>query len=211
MPSNHLVLSCPLLLLPSIFPSIRVFSSESALRIRCPKYWSFSFSISPFSEYSELISFWVDWLDLLTVQRTLKSLTLQFKSISSSALSFLYGPALTSIHDYWKNHSFSSGEDREIMSFLKVALCSQEERIQVWELKILHSWHPQQVCALAAWQMASLNTSCALLLFRLWGGLIHLPINYKFPTPLSSTPVFQKQIELENTGKDSISRRTSSA
>ena len=74
MPSNHLILCRPLLLLPSIFPSIRVFSNESALQIRSPKYWSFSFSISPSSEYSGLISFRMDWLDLLAVQGTLKSL-----------------------------------------------------------------------------------------------------------------------------------------
>ena len=74
MPSNHLILCCPLLLPPSIFPSIRVFSNESALRIRWPKYWSFSFSISPFNEYSGLISFRMDWLDLLAAQGTLKSL-----------------------------------------------------------------------------------------------------------------------------------------
>ena len=74
MPSNHLILCCPLLLLPSIFPSIRVFSNESALCIRWPKYWSFSFNISPSSEYSGLISFRMDWLDLLILQRTLKSL-----------------------------------------------------------------------------------------------------------------------------------------
>ena len=73
MPSNHLILSCPLLLLPSIFPS-RVFSSESALHIRWPEYWSFSFSISPSSEYSQFVSFKVDWFDLLDVQETLKSL-----------------------------------------------------------------------------------------------------------------------------------------
>ena len=73
-PSNHLILCCLLLLLPSIFPSIRVFSSDSALRIRCPKYWSFSFSISPSHKYSGLISFRMDWLDLLAIQWTLKSL-----------------------------------------------------------------------------------------------------------------------------------------
>ena len=82
MPSNHLILCCPLLLLPSIFPSIRVFSNESVLHIRWPKYWSFSFSISPFSEYSEPISFRMDWLDLLAVQGTLKSL---FQHHSSKA------------------------------------------------------------------------------------------------------------------------------
>ena len=74
MPSKHLILCRPLLLLPSIFPRMRVFSSESSLRIRCPKYWSFSFSISPSNEYSGLISFRTDWLDLLAVQGTLKSL-----------------------------------------------------------------------------------------------------------------------------------------
>ena len=74
MPSNHLILCRPLLLLPSIFPSIRVFSKESVLPIRCPKYWSFGFSISPSSEYSGLISFRIDWFDLLAVQGTLKSL-----------------------------------------------------------------------------------------------------------------------------------------
>ena len=74
MPSNYLILCCPLLLLPSIFPSIRVFSNESTLRTRWPKYWSFSFSISPSNEYSELIYFRMDWLDLLGVQGTLKSL-----------------------------------------------------------------------------------------------------------------------------------------
>ena len=83
MPSNHLILCRPLLLPPSIFPSIRVFSDESALRIRWPKYWSFSFSISPSNEYSVLISFMMDWLDLLAVQRTLKSI-LQHHSSKAS-------------------------------------------------------------------------------------------------------------------------------
>ena len=104
MPSNHLILCLPLLLLPSIFPSIRVFFNESVLRIKWTKYWSFSFSISPSN--SGLISFRMDWLDLLVVQGTFKSLLQQFKSINSSALGFLYGPALTSKHDYWKNYSF---------------------------------------------------------------------------------------------------------
>ena len=82
MPSNHLILCCPLLLLPSIFPSIRVFSKESVLRIRWPKYWSFSFNISPSNEYSGLIFFRIDWLDRLAVQRALKSL---FQHHSSKA------------------------------------------------------------------------------------------------------------------------------
>ena len=99
--SNHLILCRPLLLLPSLFSSIRVFSNESDVRIRWPKYWSFSFN-----EYSGLISFRMDWMDLLAVQGTLKSFpTPQFKSISSSVLSFLYGPALTSTRYDWKNCS----------------------------------------------------------------------------------------------------------
>ena len=89
MPSNHLILCRPLLL-PSIFPSIRVFSSDSVPHIRWPKYWSFSFNISSSNEHSGLISFRMDWLDLLAVQGSLKSLLQQ--SISSSALSFLYSP-----------------------------------------------------------------------------------------------------------------------
>ena len=85
MPSSHLILCCPLLLLPSIFPSIRIFSNESALCIRWPKYWSFSFSISPSSEYSGSISFRMDWLDLLTIQGILKSL-LQHHKLKASVL-----------------------------------------------------------------------------------------------------------------------------
>ena len=106
MPSNHLILCHSLLLLLSIFPSICVFSNESVLRIRWPVYWSSSFSISPSNEYSGRIFFRMDWLDPLAVQGTLKSSpTPQFKSINSSVLSFLHSPTLTSIHDYWKNHS----------------------------------------------------------------------------------------------------------
>ena len=102
IPANHFILCHPLLFPPSVFCSIRVFSNESAHRIRWPKYWSFSFSISPSNEYPGLISFRMDWLDLLAVQETLpeSSPTPQFKRINSSALSFLYGPTLTSIHGY---------------------------------------------------------------------------------------------------------------
>ena len=103
MPFNHLILCHPLLLLPSIFPSIRVFSKESALCIRWPKYWSFS--ISPSNEQPGLTSFRMDWLDLHAVQGTLKSL-LQHHSSQPSVLTPLYSPTLTSIYDYWKNHSF---------------------------------------------------------------------------------------------------------
>jgi len=105
MPSNHLILSCPLLLPPaSIFPSIRVFSNESVLHIRWPKYWSFSFSISPSNAYSGLISFRGDWFDLLAIQES--SPAPQFNSINASVLSILNGPTLISTRDYWKNHSF---------------------------------------------------------------------------------------------------------
>ena len=108
MPSNHLIFCRPLLLLPSIFLNIRVFSKESVLCIRWPKYWSFSFSISTSNEYSGLISFRKDWLVLIAVQGTLKSL-LQHHSSKASislALSFLHSPTLTSIHEYLKKHSF---------------------------------------------------------------------------------------------------------
>ena len=108
MPSNHLILCCPLHFLPSVFTSIRVSSNKSVLLIKWPKYWSFSFSfsISPSNEYSGLISVRIDWFDLLAVQGTLKSL-LQHHNSKASVLRccFLYSPTLTSIRDYWKNHS----------------------------------------------------------------------------------------------------------
>ena len=105
MPSSYLILCRPLLLLPPIPPSIRVFSNESTLRMRWPKYWSFSFSIIPSKEIPGLI-LRMDWLDLLAVQGTQESFpTPQFKSINSSVLSLLHSPTLTSTHDYWKNHS----------------------------------------------------------------------------------------------------------
>ena len=104
MPSNHLILYCPLLLLPSSFLSIRVFSSESVLRIRWPTYWSFSFS--PSNEYSGLMSFRIDWFDLLAVQRTLKSLQHRSKASILRHSAFFYSPTLTSMHYYWKNYSF---------------------------------------------------------------------------------------------------------
>ena len=109
IPSNHLILCCPLLLLPSIFPSIKIFSNGSDLCIKWPEYWSFSFSISPYNEYSGLISFRMDWLDLLAVQGTLKS----FHQHRSSKASILWCSAFfiaqfshLYMTDYWKNHSF---------------------------------------------------------------------------------------------------------
>ena len=107
MPSNHLILCYPLLLPPSIFPSIRVFSNELVICARQPKCWSFSLRISPPKEYWGFISFKIDWLDLLAVQGTLKSL-LQHHSSKHQffGAQLLYDPTLTSIHDYWKNWSF---------------------------------------------------------------------------------------------------------
>ena len=119
VPSNHLILCRPLLLLPSIFPSIRVFSNESAPGIRWPKYWSFSFTISPSNEYSGLISFRMDWLDL-AVQGTLKHL-LQHHSSKPSILrgSTLFIVQLSHPYiDYWKNHSFDQTFVGKVMSLL---------------------------------------------------------------------------------------------
>ena len=107
IPSNHLILRCPLILPPPIFPSISIFSNEWVLLIRWPKYWSFSFSISPSNEYSGLISFRTDWFDLLAVQGSLKIL-LQHHSSKHQffGAQLLYRPTVTSIHDHQKNHSF---------------------------------------------------------------------------------------------------------
>ena len=105
MPSGHLILCHPLLLLPSIFPIIRVFSNESALCIRWPKYWSFSFNIGPSNEHPGLISFRMVGSPCSPRDSQESSPTPQFKSINSLALSFLNSPTLTSIHDHWKNHS----------------------------------------------------------------------------------------------------------
>ena len=107
-PSNHLTLCRPLLLLPSIFPSIRIFSKESALCIRWPKYWSFSFNINLSNEYSVLIFFRITGLISVQSKRLSRIFSKpQFKSISSSALSLLYGLILISIYDYWKKHSLT--------------------------------------------------------------------------------------------------------
>ena len=107
MPSDHLILCCLLLLPPSIFPSIKVFSNKSVLHIRWPKYWSFSFSINPSSEYSGLISFRMDWLDLLAAQglsTVFSNTTVQKHQFVGTQLSLWFNSHI--IHDYWKNHSF---------------------------------------------------------------------------------------------------------
>ena len=103
MPSNYLILFCPLLLLPSILPIIRAFSNESALRIKLPKYWSFSFNISPSNEHPGLISLRIDWLDLLAVQGSLQHHSSKASILWCSA--FFIVQLLTSISDHWKNHS----------------------------------------------------------------------------------------------------------
>ena len=136
MPSNHLILYSPFLLLPSIFPSIRVFSNESALHIRWPKYWSFSFSKSPCNEYSGLFSFRIDWFDLLAVQGTLKSFLQHhsLKALIKKVLSLFYCPPLTSTHDYWKNHSFDS------MDLCKQLLVIGEIQVKI---SMRYSTYPQ--------------------------------------------------------------------
>ena len=126
MLSNHLILCQPLFLLLSIFPSIRVFSSESALHIKWPKYWSVS--ISPSNEYSGLISFRIDWFNLLCCPRhpQVSSPAQQFKSINSLALSLLYGPTLTPVHGYWKkNHSFDLCQQSDVSAFYQIICCHQ--------------------------------------------------------------------------------------
>ena len=113
MQSSHLILCRPLLLLLSVPSRIRVFSNESTLRMRWPKYWSFSFSISPSIDHPGLISFTMNWLDLLAVQGTLRSLLLHHSSKASIFwFSFLHSPTLTSIHDHWKNHSLDKTDLR---------------------------------------------------------------------------------------------------
>ena len=113
MPSSHLILCCPLPLLPSIFPSIRVFSKESAVHVRWPKYWSISFSISPSSEYSGFISFRVDcvWSPSSPKDSQESCPAPQFENINSSVLCLLYGPALVLVCDYWEDHSFGYMDD----------------------------------------------------------------------------------------------------
>ena len=120
MLSNHLILCWPLFLLPSIFARPRIFFSESALQIRWPKYWRFSFSISPFNEYSGLISFRIDWFDLLCCPRDpqVSSPAQQFKSINSLVLSLLYGPTLTPVHGYWKKKPIALTFVGKVMSLL---------------------------------------------------------------------------------------------
>ena len=158
MPSKHLILCRPLLLLPSIFPSIRVFSNESALLIRWPKYWSFS--ISPPDEYSGLIFFRIDWFDLLAVQGTLKSL---LQHHSSLVLSLFYCPTLTSIHDYWKNHSFDYTD-----------LC--------WQTNVSAFKFSVYVCHwFSSKEFSSVAQPCLTLCNSMYWKMPALPVRYQLP------------------------------
>ena len=166
MPSNHLILCHPILHLPSLFASIRVFSNDSALHIRWPKYWSFSFSISPSKEYSGLISFRIDWFALHAVQGTLKSILQHhhYKNINS----FLYCPTLTSIHDYWKICTFVG----KVMSllfntlsmFVKVFLPRSMCRFILWlQSKSAVILEPKKIKTVTA------STSCPSLCHEVMG------------------------------------------
>ena len=170
MPSSHLILCHLLHLLPSIFPSIRVFSNESVLRIRWPKYWSFSFSIGPSNEYSGLISSRMDWLPLLAVQGTLKCLLQQLKSINSSAFSVLYGSTLTPNCDYWINHSFDYMDlYLQIMSLLFNMLSRFVIAFLPRSKHLLISWlQSQSVVILKPKKMKSNHSFCWLPIYLPW-------------------------------------------
>ena len=178
MLSNHLILCCPLLLLPSVFPSIRVFSSESALRIRWPKYWSFSVSVSPSNEYSDLISFRIDRIQLLAVRETLRGLFQHHNSKASVRL--LYGPAVTSVYDYVKNHNFDYTDFvNKVMSLLfnMLSLPSHQSPHNTfllyiglivycilgwWFNRILPDAHPALTCWWKSWLESVLSPSLPL-------------------------------------------------
>ena len=152
MPSNHLILCCPLLLLPSIFPSIRVFSNESALRIGWPKYWSFSFNISPSNEHPGLISFRMDWLDVLAVQGTLNSL-LQHHSSKASILqqsAFLIGQLS---HPYMTTGKTTSLTRQTFVGKVMSLLVNMLSRLVITFL-------PRCTCLLISW----LQSSSAMIL-----------------------------------------------
>ena len=161
MSSNNLIFWCPLLLLPSIFPSIRVFSNDLALCIRWSKYWSFRFSISPSNEYSGLISFRIDWFDLLAVWRTLKNL-LQNHSLKTSILwlGFIYGPTLISVHDYWKNHQFSLVQS---LSHVWLFATSWTAACQA-SLSITNSWSLPKLTSIESVMLSSHLILCRPLL-----------------------------------------------
>ena len=153
MPSNHLILCHPLLLLPSVFPNIRVFSNESALRIRWPKYWSFSFSISPSNEHPGLVSFRVDWLDLLAVQRTLKSL-LQHHSSKASILRHSAFFIVQLSHPYMTTGETIALTRRTFVDKVTSLLLNMLSRLVITFL-------PRSKCLLISW-LQSLSAICCL-------------------------------------------------
>ena len=161
MPSNHLILCHPLLLLPSILPSIRVFSNESVLCIRWPKYWSFSFIISPSNECSGLISFRIDWFALLAVHGTLRGL-LQHHSAKASILwhSTFSCPAFTSIYDYWKNHSFVSKVMSQLFNMLSRFVIAFSPRSKCFLISWLQS---PSVVILESKKIKSVSFHCFLI------------------------------------------------
>ena len=170
MPSNHLILCSPLLLLPSIFPSISIFSSESALHIRWPKYCSFSFSISASNEYSGLISFRIDWFDLLAVQRTLKSF-LQHHSSKASVLQcsvqFSSVPSLSHVWLFatpWLQHVGAPGSSPTPGVYLNSCPLSWWCRPTISSSVIRFCFCPQSFPALGSFQMSQLSTSGAKVL-----------------------------------------------
>ena len=138
MPSNHLILYQPLLLLPSILPSIRVFSSKSVLLVRWPKHWRFSSSISPSNEYSRLISFTMDWFDFLPRDSQESFPTPQFKSNNSSVLSLLHGPTFTSIYDHWKNQRY--GKPRQHIKKQRHYFANKDLSSQSYGFSNGHIW-----------------------------------------------------------------------
>ena len=171
MPLNHLVLCCPLLLPPSIFPSNGVFSNESALHIRWPKSWSFNFSISSSNEQSGLISLRNDSFDLFAVQGTFRSL-LQHHSSKASVLSHLYGPNITSIHDYWKNHSFDYIAFVNKVIFLLFNILSRFVIVFLPRSKhLLISWLQSTVHSdFGAQESKICHCFCFCLIYLLWIG-----------------------------------------
>ena len=186
MPSKHLIHCCPLLLLPSIFPSIRVFANESALHIRWPKYWSFSFSVSPSNEYSGLISFRSDWLDLLAVQRILKSL---LQHHSSKALILLCSaffivqlshPYMTSGKTIALTRQTSVGK---VMSLLFNMLCRLVITFLLRSKHLLISWMQSPLAVILE---PRIKSGIWTYLFPIEISSDHLAVDHRFPRKASS-------------------------
>ena len=160
MPSSHLILCRPLLLLTPVPPSNRVFYNESTLHMRWPKYWTFSFSIIPSKEIPGLISFRMDWLDLFAVQGTSRSLLQHHssKAINSSVLSLLHSPTLTSIHDHRKNHSLNSILGHYQMVSTEIRLCSLQPKMdKLYTISKSKTWSRLWLTSWVLWQNSGLN------------------------------------------------------